>query len=271
MAGAAEPVVSRRQPCPHRPGGARLTQRPRRHLAHRRFQAEASRTERSKPGSCAREATTSRTGRPSRRRPRYSTAASDGGSPQCRSSTRQGQRARSRQIHCQPVQAVVDRERPATIRRLASPASSRSTRPARPANTSPRYPVPATSTGSNSWRTTPNGNARSIELPRADRQRIPASAASRRAAATSRVVPMPAGPRSSRRARPRPRPGPRASRARAARSPVRAAPPRPQPDRTRTAGKTSGCPGRIFPTRAAGHHHQAQGVSKTRTENRRPS
>ena len=119
MAGAAEPVVSRRQPCPHRPGGARLTQRPRRHLAHRRFQAEASRTERSKPGSCAREATTSRTGRPSRRRPRYSTAASDGGSPQCRSSTRQGQRARSRQIHCQPVQAVVDRERPATIRRLA--------------------------------------------------------------------------------------------------------------------------------------------------------
>ena len=50
------------------------------------------------------------------------------------------------------------------------------------------------SSGSKSWRTTPNGNSCSSSPPRATSARIPASVARRRASATSRDLPIPGGP-----------------------------------------------------------------------------
>ena len=122
-------------------------------------------------------------------------------------------RACGGEVRAQPVEAVEDRER-----RVAGRGSvafrGRRARQARGAlrrrrratcSSSARSSSEASASGgSNSWRTTPNAKSRSSSVPpRARSTRIPSSAAVPRAAASSAVLPIPAGPR-RRRTLPRP-------------------------------------------------------------------
>ena len=112
---------------------------------------------------------------------------------------REQQRRLRAQVHGQPVEAVQRGEGRLAARLVvcaARPGGRRSAAaaPAAPGRARARARASSARCGSNSWRTTPNGKSRSSSLPRADRTSSPRSAARRRASATSRDLPIPAGP-----------------------------------------------------------------------------
>ena len=169
----------------------------------------------------------------------------------------EAERALGREVGAQPVEAVQDRERrvDACSAALAGVRAAREVRAGRPrlrprpaGSRLARAADASASTGSKSWRTTPKAKSRSSSAPRERSTRMSWPAATARAADRTAVLPMPAGPSTTRSAP--------VSGARIARAPTRSA---RVPRSARAAG--SPAPQRLpSPPRVAGVRTRAKNL-----------